>query len=114
MEIFPQEVWFAEFPFAEDASRSKERPVIVLQVDDGSCHVLSMKVTSSEPYGEFEITLFDWKQIPLHHESTAVASDTRVLKKSAFRRKIGKLSDDDWDNVTDLYIRWLKSEGLLT
>ena len=45
-EIQPQEVWFAEFPFAEDETQSKERPVIVLDVDGERCKVLSMKVTS--------------------------------------------------------------------
>lgn len=113
-KIYPQEVWFAEFPFAEDETIRKERPVIVLDVDDETCKVLSMKVTSAPPYSEFEITLFDWAKIPLHHESTAVASDVRVILKEDFRRRIGRLSDDDWDNVTSLYYDYLKSIGVLT
>ena len=113
IEICPQEVWFAEFPFEEDESIVKERPVIVLAVDDDTCKVLSMKVTSREPYSEFEITLFDWAKIPLHHESTAVASDVKNIRKSDFRRKIGRLSDNDWNNVTDLYYSFLKSVGII-
>ena len=31
--------------------------------------------------------------------------------ETRFRRKIGKLSNDDWDNVTDLYYRYLVSIG---
>ena len=112
-KIQPQEVWFAEFPFEEDDSITKERPVIVLSVDDKACAVLSMKVTSAKPYSEFEINLYDWAEIPLHHESTADASDVRLILKSDFRRKIGRLSDDDWDNVTDLYYRYLKSQGII-
>ena len=112
-EIQPQEVWFAEFPFAEDETQSKERPVIVLTVDDESCRVLSMKITSSRPRDEFEIELFDWNKIPLHHKSTAVASAVKSILKDKFRRKIGRLSDDDWDNVTDLYFRYLKSIGVV-
>ena len=112
-EIFPQEVWFAEFPFREDARITKMRPVIVLAVDADECEVLSMKITSTEPRGEFEIEVFDWAEIPLDHKSTAVASDVRSIRKSDFRRKIGKLSDDDWDNVTDLYYRYLKSIGVV-
>lgn len=107
--ILPQDVWFAEFPFADDPSQSKDRPVIVLDVDDESCKVLSMKVTSSEPRSEFEIELFDWAKIPLNHKSTADASSVRFIAKSDFRRKIGRLSDDDWQNVTDLYAQYLRT-----
>lgn len=112
-EILPQELWFAEFPFEEDESKTKERPVIVLAVDNVTCKVLSMKVTSTAPYSEFEITLFDWNKVPLHNKSTAVVSAVRSIKKSDFRCKIERLSDDDWDNVTDLYYRFLKSMGVL-
>lgn len=112
MTIRPQEVWFAEFPFREDETKFKERPVIVLEVDDEQCKVLSMKVTSTPPRSEFEIDLFDWEKIPLHHQSTADASSVRFVLKRRFRRKIGRLSDDDWDNVTDLYMRFIKSTGI--
>lgn len=111
MIIQPKEVWFANFPFAEDETQFKDRPVIVLEVDDETCKVLSMKVTSSAPYSEFEIEIFDWEQIPLKNKSTADASSVKFILKSDFRRRIGKLSDDDWDNVTNLYIRYLKSIG---
>ena len=88
--------------------------MIVLDVDGESCKVLSMKVTSSRPRNEFEIELFDWNKIPLHHQSTAVASAVKNILKDKFRRKIGRLSDDDWDNVTDLYYRYLKSIGAIS
>ena len=107
MQILPQEVWFAEFPYLEDETQSKDRPVIVLHVDDDGARVLSMKVTSSAPYSEFEIELFDWEKIPLHHKSTADAASVRFVLKQDFRRKIGKLSDDDWANVTELYKRYI-------
>lgn len=112
-EVQPKEVWFANFPFEEDENQSKERPVIVLEVDDETCKVLSMKVTSSAPHSEFEIELFDWEKIPLNHKSTADASSVKFVLKSDFRRRIGRLSDDDWNNITDLYICYLKSIGLI-
>ena len=111
MKILPQEVWFAEFPFEEDEQQTKRRPVIVLDVNGEKCTVLSMKVTSREPRSEFEIELFDWAEIPLDHISTADASNVKLIPKSNFYRKAGRLSDDDWDNVTDLYYRYLKSIG---
>ena len=88
-KILPQEVWFAEFPF-EDSGESKDRPVIVLRVKEDICAVLSMKITSTAPFSEFEIELFDWAEIPLHHRSTADASQTRLIAKEQFRRRIGR------------------------
>ena len=111
--IKPQEVWFAEFPFSEDETQSKDRPVIVLDVDDDEARVLSVKVTSAEPRSEFDIELFDWNKIPLHHKSTADVSSTRFILKEDFRRRIGKLSDADWENVTDLYAGYLRANGLI-
>ena len=112
-EILPQEVWYADFSYREDETQSKERPVIVVDVDDETCSVFSMKVTSRKPYSEYEIELFDWADIPLPHISTADASDVRAVDKKKFRRKIGRLSDDDWDNVIDLHNQYLKSIGLI-
>lgn len=109
--IRPQEVWFANFPFSEDPTRFKRRPVIVLDVDNENCIVLSMKVTSRSPRSEFEIEIFDWATIPLDHISTADASSVKQIPKSNFDKKVGRLSNDDWDNVTDLYFRYLKSIG---
>ncbi len=111
MIIQPKEVWFANFPYAEDSSKSKRRPVIVLDVDNESGTVLSMKVTSRSPRSEFEIAIFDWAYIPLDHISTADAASVQNLPKSNFDKKIGWLSDDDWENVTDLYYSYLKSIG---
>ena len=105
-------MWFASFPFAEDANQFKDRPVIVLEVDEETCSVFSMKVTSRKPYGEFEIELFDWKEIPLDHISTAIASQVIEISKTKFRTKRGKLSDNDWANVLDLHEKYLKSIGL--
>ena len=90
-KICLQEVWFAEFPFEEDESKTKERPVIVLAVDDDTCEVLSMKVTSAKSRSEFEIEIFDRADIPLDHKSNAVISDVRSIQKRDFRRKNRKV-----------------------
>lgn len=111
-EICPQDVWFADFPFMEDETQSKKRPVIVLAVDNDTFTVLSMKITSRKPYGEFEIELHDWAEIPLHHKSTADASSVMALSRNSFIKRIGKLSNDDWENVTDLYNNYLKSRNI--
>lgn len=111
-EILPQDVWFAEFSYVDDPTRSKDRPVIVLDASE-NVTVLAMKVTSTEPRTEFEIELFDWQSIPLPHKSTADAAAVMAVPRNRFRRKIGRLSADDWQNVTDLYVSYLRSVGII-
>lgn len=110
-DIQPQEVWYADFPFVEDETIFKYRPVVVLDVDDEVCEVLALKVTSRKPRNEFEIEIFDWEDIPLNHISTVDATSARLLPKSNFRRRAGVLSDADWENVTYLYAGYLRSIG---
>lgn len=109
MTILPQEVWFADFPFIDDPTQSKDRPVIVLQVDEAGCRVLSMKITSRPPYSEFEIELADWAKIPLSHKSTADAASVRYITKDSFRKRIGQLSDADWETILMIYDFYLES-----
>ena len=40
------EIWFADFPYEEDATITKKRPVIILNVEP--LEVLSVKVTSQD------------------------------------------------------------------
>ena len=44
-EFHRWEVWFADFPFEDDAGRSKDRPVIILSINPLT--IATVKVTSS-------------------------------------------------------------------
>ncbi len=109
ISIQPQEVWFARFPFEEDATQWKVRPVIVLDVNEQEAVVLSVMVSSTAPRGEYDIELFAWADVPLDHRSTARISRTIHLPMVNFVRRIGRLTDDDWENVTNLYMDYLQS-----
>ena len=85
----------------------------MLDVDDETCTVLALKVTSRKPYSEFEIELFDWAKIPLNHISTVDVTSAQAIPRTNFRRLAGSLSNDDWENVTNLYVRYLKSIGAI-
>ena len=56
----------------------------MLDVNEETCKVLSMKITSSASHSEFEIELFDWEKIPLHHKSTADASIVLSIARKGF------------------------------
>jgi len=101
-KINPQEVWSAWVDYEDDPSQGKYRPVIVISVENEIARVLSVPLTSAKPRDEYDIEVFDWEYIPLEHISTARISKVLLIPISDFRKKIGKLTDDDWDNVIRL------------
>ena len=110
-QINPKEVWKAWVAYEDNPDEGKVRPVLVLDVDGKYARVLSVPITSTDPRDEYDIEVFDWADIPLDHESTARASKTIDIPMNGFYSKIGKVSDDDWDNITDLYGEYLKSNS---
>lgn len=73
---------------------------------------MSVPFTSTVPRDEYDIEMFDWAEIPLEHISTARISKTIVIPVYDFLKKLGKVSDDDWDNVTDLLMRYMERHGI--
>lgn len=73
---------------------------------------MSVPITSAAPRDEYDIEVFDWAEIPLDHISTARISKTIVIPVSDFLKKLGKVSDDDWDNITDLLIQYMEHYGI--
>lgn len=105
------EVWYADFPYEDDASKSSDRPVIVLSIVP-LC-ILSVKVTKhpKRDSDEFDTEIVDWQQAGLAYPSVARLSKTITLDPSKFRRKIGELSDDDKTRIANAYINYLIKTG---
>lgn len=76
----------AKFPFEDDSSQSKVRPVLVLAVDDESerVSVLSVKITSTPPRDKYDFILDDWALIPIDHESTIRPAHVNALPIANF------------------------------
>jgi hypothetical protein len=100
------DVWFAEFPF-EDTSGSKDRPVIVLNVEP--LEVLSVKVTTHaiRNSDEFDIPISRWSESGLKGPSVARVSKTTNLSTDNFRRKLGVLHEDDREPIMRSYINFI-------
>lgn len=98
------EVWFAEFPFEEDNSKTTYRPVVVL--DEDKLSVLSVKVTrhavrTDDP---FDTPIVHWKDAGLNFLSTARVSKIMTLNADDFIFKIGDLHPDDLSAIEEQYI----------
>ena len=111
-QIKVREVWSAWVRFEERPDEGKCRPVLVIDVDSDKAIVMSVPFTSTEPRDEYDIEVFDWAEIPLDHISTARISKTITIPVSDFLKKLGKVSDDDWDNITNLLMQYMEHYGI--
>ena len=89
------EIWFAEFPYEEDPTIIKKRPVIILNIEP--VQVLSIKVTSHDVRVEdkYDVPITEWQNAGLMKPSVARVSKAMNLDKSKFDRKIGVLCNSD-------------------
>lgn len=106
-QIEAREVWFAWVRYEESPMQGKNRPVLVMDVEGNEALVLAVPFTSVHPRDEYDIEVFDWSDIPLDHLSTARVSKVLRIPVSDFVRKLGRISDDDWDNITNLLMDYL-------
>ena len=101
------EIWFAKFPFEEDPSIEKERPVIILNVEP--LEVLSVKVTSHKVRNEdeYDIAIEHWQEAGLRKPSVARISKAMFLDNNKFEYKIGTLHDDDKVSIFTKYKEYI-------
>lgn len=106
----PHEVWWGNFPYDDDSSKSKNRPIIILSFDSRSQIVLCVKVTSHPPRNKYDIPLSDWYNIPLNHESCARIEHSLALPIASLSNKIGQLTDRDIKCIDTAYINYSKKK----
>ena len=101
------EVWFVEFPLEEDATRTINRPVVVL--DEDTLGVLSVKITKHAVRNEdpYDTPIIYWQEANLRLASTARVSKVMNLQPEDFIFKIGVLHPDDLDRIEELYIHFM-------
>lgn len=100
------DLWFADFPF-EDINQSKDRPVIVLNIDP--LEVLSVKVTTHDIRDEdqYDTPITKWMEAGLKQESIARISKTINITPDKFRRKIGVLHNDDAVVIMQRFVEFI-------
>ena len=113
-QIKEREVWSACVGYEDQPNEGKYRPVLVIDVNHEHAVVMSVPFTSTEPRDEYDIEVFDWSEIPLDHISTARISKTIVIPISDFRKRLGQVSDEDWNNITDLLMTYMEYHGVGT
>jgi mRNA-degrading endonuclease toxin of MazEF toxin-antitoxin module len=109
-EILIGEVWFAKFPLEENSTKYLDRPVIVLNVEP--IEVLSVKITKSKPRVNdvYDTILVYWQHANLRMQCTARISKTIYLPKSMFRRKIGVLHPSDFEEIKQMFMKYISSQ----
>src|SRR5256885_7749586 len=100
------EIWLAEIPFTSGVA-SKIRPVLVLWEDGND--VVVAAVTKAAPRSGTDVALRDWAAAGLVVPSTVRLSRLDCLEQPLFRRRLGKVSNNDgqvlktvWTNQVQL------------
>ena len=86
--------WFADVPFAEDATQSKDRPVLVLAVTRK--YVCALKVSSqdkSSHRGWIPVETSDWGLSKSDESSWLNLEDVQRLEFNRLRRLLGQEAD---------------------
>ena len=104
----------AQFPFEDDPSQSKIRPVLVLAIDreSESVSVLSMKITSTPPRDPYDFILDDWAMIPIDHQSTIRPAHVSALPIGNFKQLLGQVTDKDWDRAIERYMAFFATQEI--
>jgi mRNA interferase MazF len=101
------EIWVAAIPFTNGIS-SKKRPVLILWLDGDD--VVLAAVTSAQPRTQTDVLLRDWSTSGLRVASTVRLSRLDCLEKSLLITKLGQLSQEDADNLREVWNTHIKPQ----
>jgi mRNA interferase MazF len=101
------EIWVALIPFTNGIS-SKKRPVLILWVDGAD--VVLAAVTSAQPRTQTDVLLKNWSVSGLRVASTVRLSRLDCLEKSLLITKLGQLSQEDADNLREVWNTHIKPQ----
>ncbi len=101
------EIWVAAIPFTKGVS-SKKRPVLILWLDRDD--VVLAAVTSAQPRTQTDVLLRDWSTSGLRVASTVRLSRLDCLEKSLLITKLGQLSQEDADNLREVWNTHIKPQ----
>jgi mRNA interferase MazF len=83
------------------ARHRKKRPVLILWIDGRD--VVVAAVTSAQPRTQSDVVLADWSSSGLRVASTVRLSRLDCFENSLLIAKIGHLSDQDAENITEIW-----------
>jgi mRNA interferase MazF len=101
------EIWVASIRFTNGIS-SKKRPVLILWLDEAD--VILAAVTSAQPRTQTDVLLKDWSSSGLRVASTVRLSRLDCLEKSLLITKLGQLSQEDADNLREVWNTHIKPQ----
>jgi len=102
--IKPGEIYLVSFPFENDPTQQKIRPVAVLRT--GKTKVVGIEITSHAPRDSFDVSIEKWEQSHLDKQSTARASKQHAFLKTELLYKVGDLDYKDLINIEKAYVQY--------
>lgn len=107
MKIDRGQIYYVPFPFEDDPLLIKNRPAVVLSVDQENQCFLAARITKHRErvYDIYDYALKDWKASGLEHPSTIRCDKVKIFLFSAIDRRVGNsgfigtLTPDDYSVV---------------
>jgi len=101
MRFEPGELVLLAFPFSSETG-AKQRPALVL-LDTGDNDLLVARVTTQRHDSPLDLPIRDWEAAGLLAPSVVRLHKLATLEKTFVRRRLGRLSSDDWSTVRVLF-----------
>ncbi|AVB12165.1 type II toxin-antitoxin system PemK/MazF family toxin [Bacillus subtilis] len=97
------DIYLVEVAFEDDPSKSKERPVVVIDVDEqDNITVLAIsEITSQGPknppkyFDQFKTPINKWKQAGLDKMSYVKANKVNIIEEQALKKHLGSMEFED-------------------
>ena len=97
------DVVLAQFPYEDNPNMMKLRPAVVIGIQNNNLTVVALKITSTPPRDKFDYELVNWALAGLKDVSTVRTSKNAIIVIQAIVRKIGSLTQSDFQEVMRLY-----------
>jgi mRNA-degrading endonuclease toxin of MazEF toxin-antitoxin module len=88
------DIWYAKCVFEDNPHQSKDRPVLIVGGEQGT-FVLALMITGTQRCDGNDYVVRDWQEAGLTKASVIRTRKKYSLPEIAFRRRVGRLSDND-------------------
>ena len=83
----------------------------MILLDTGDEDIVVSRITSQSPKSDFDVVIEDWEKAGLLLPSIVRVNKIATLEKSIVERKLGSLSNNDWQNVQNKLNQLWSSSG---
>ena len=97
------DVVLVNFPYEDNPNTFKICPAVIVNTNNNGVTAIALKITSAPPRDFLDYQLINWALAGLNKPSTVRTSKQIVITLNAIIKKLGALSEGDFNIVMKLY-----------